>query len=91
MCAITEKHCKIFGEKVLVLANRGTDPVAVEALVSAMPSKPPHSVVKLLQDIFSRPDLATNFFYTNDLRVLFDVLIRELSDRSHGDPVCPAI
>ena len=45
----------------------------------------PHSVLKLLQDIFSRKATGETFFFTNDLRVLVEVLVRELGDREHGD------
>jgi hypothetical protein len=43
--------------------------------------------MKMLKDIFDRPQIGSDFFYTNDLNVLVEVIIRELSDRQHADPV----
>lgn len=50
----------------------------------------PNSVLKMLQDIFSRIETA-NIFFTNDLMVLIDIVLRQLTDRSHGDKVCTFI
>ena len=47
---------------------------------------PPHSVVKLMVDLFSDPTIA-RLFYTNDVRVLVDIVVRNLADLSPGDPV----
>eukprot|EP00050_Salpingoeca_kvevrii_P001420 m.169443 g.169443 ORF g.169443 m.169443 type:complete len:648 (+) comp10367_c0_seq11:1236-3179(+) len=73
---------RVFGEKLLLLANRGQDPVAFE-------SRPTHAVFKLLIDLASRHATGRNFFYTNDLRVLMDVLLRELTDRDRHDERFP--
>lgn len=47
---------------------------------------PPHSVVKLFLDLFSRKATAV-LFYTNDVKVLIDIVVRNISDLSAGDPV----
>jgi Protein of unknown function (DUF2013) len=40
----------------------------------------------MLVDLFSIPE-TTNLFYTNDIKVLIDILVRQLSDLSAGDMV----
>jgi Protein of unknown function (DUF2013) len=47
---------------------------------------PPHSVRKLVSDLFSNRKTAA-LFYTNDVKVLIDIVTRELSDQSAGDQV----
>lgn len=50
-------------------------------------TKPPvNSVLKMLVDLFSIPE-TTLLFYTNDVKVLIDILVRQLSDLSAGDSV----
>lgn len=50
-------------------------------------TKPPvNSVLKMLVDLFSAPE-TTLLFYTNDIKVLIDILVRQLSDLSAGDVV----
>lgn len=76
------KTSKSFTEKILLLINREDDPVFV-----LKHTKPPvNSVLKILIDLFSISETA-NFFYTNDIKVLIDILVRQLSDLSSGDPV----
>lgn len=41
----------------------------------------------MLVDLFSKPETA-GLFYTNDNKVLIDILVRQLSDLSAGNPVC---
>lgn len=43
-------------------------------------------VLKMLVDLFSRPETAS-IFYTNDNKVLIDILVRQLSDLSAGEPI----
>lgn len=50
---------------------------------------PPHSVLKLFLDLFSSRDTA-DLFYTNDVKVLIDIVVRNISDLSPGDPVSNA-
>lgn len=47
---------------------------------------PPHSVLKLFVDLFSTSQTAT-LFYTNDTKVLIDIIVRQLADLSPGDNV----
>lgn len=74
---------KTFTEKILVLLNREEDPLLYfdhERLML------PNSVLKMFVDLFSTPD-TSNLFYTNDNKVLIDILVRQLSDLSPGEPV----
>lgn len=76
------KTSKSFTEKILLLINREEDPVFV-----LKHTKPPiNSVLKILVDLFAIPE-TTNLFYTNDIKVLIDILVRQLSDLSAGDVV----
>ncbi|CAG2063794.1 unnamed protein product, partial [Timema podura] len=45
---------------------------------------PPHSVLKLFVDIFTNERTST-LFYTNDTKVLIDIIVRQLTDLSPGD------
>lgn len=45
-----------------------------------------NSVLKMFIDLFSLPETA-GLFYSNDNKVLIDILVRQLSDLSAGDPV----
>jgi hypothetical protein len=58
------------------------DPVRIFEHVPA----PPHSVVKLFVDLFSNAQTAA-LFYTNDTKVLIDIIVRQLADLSPGDSV----
>ncbi|KAK6625063.1 hypothetical protein RUM43_005354 [Polyplax serrata] len=71
---------KTFTEKILLLLNREDDPVRIFDHEPA----PPHSVLKLFIDIFSNSATA-NLFYTNDVKVLIDIMVRQLADLSPGD------
>ncbi|XP_067641873.1 NCK-interacting protein with SH3 domain isoform X2 [Eurosta solidaginis] len=73
---------KIFTEKILLLLNREEDPVRV--LKHSTESM--NSVLKMFIDIFSNPDTA-GMFYTNDNKVLIDILVRQLSDLCAGNPM----
>ncbi|XP_063267359.1 NCK-interacting protein with SH3 domain isoform X2 [Prinia subflava] len=73
-------NVKIFTEKLLLLLNRGDDPVCI---FKHQP-QPPHSVLKFLQDIFASKDTASIFYHT-DMMVLIDILVRQLADLSPGD------
>ncbi|CAO1398742.1 unnamed protein product [Diamesa tonsa] len=76
----TMKTSKSFTEKILLLINREEDPVFV-----LKHTEPPiNSVLKMLVDLFSIPE-TTTLFYTNDIKVLIDILVRQLSDLSAGD------
>ncbi|XP_042705737.1 NCK-interacting protein with SH3 domain isoform X2 [Chrysemys picta bellii] len=73
-------NVKTFTEKVLLLLNRGDDPVCI---FKHQP-QPPHSVLKFLQDIFASKDTA-NIFYHTDMMVMIDITVRQIADLSPGD------
>ncbi|XP_046735610.1 NCK-interacting protein with SH3 domain isoform X1 [Diprion similis] len=70
---------KTFTEKILLLLNREEDPVRI---FDHQPA-PPHSVLKLFVDLFSN-DVTASLFYTNDIKVLIDIIVRQLFDISPG-------
>ncbi|XP_021340230.1 NCK-interacting protein with SH3 domain-like, partial [Mizuhopecten yessoensis] len=71
-----------FTEKILILFNRRDDPVKMfDHQVTSV-----HSVIKFLTDLFSSTATA-NLLYTNDAKVLVDILIRQLTDLQPGDQV----
>ncbi|KAM8929939.1 NCK-interacting protein with SH3 domain [Pelodytes ibericus] len=78
LCKIS--NVKIFTEKLLLLLNRGDDPVCI---FEHQP-RPLHSVLKLLQDVFSSQDTA-NLFYHSDMMVTIDIIVRQIADLSPGD------
>lgn len=71
---------KGFTEKILLLLNREEDPVRI---FDHEPG-PPHSLLKLFIDVFGK-EATANLFYTNDTKVLIDIVVRQLSDLSAGD------
>ncbi|XP_023940487.1 NCK-interacting protein with SH3 domain [Bicyclus anynana] len=73
-------NAKTFCEKVLLLLNREEDPVHIFDHEPA----PPHSVLKLVIDLFSRKKTADHF-YTNDLKVAIGIIVRQLADLCPGD------
>ncbi|KAL8610250.1 hypothetical protein ACOMHN_038945 [Nucella lapillus] len=73
---------KVFTERIMVWINRGDDPVK---MFDFKPT-PPNSVLKLFLDLYS--DLTTSdLLYTNDAKVLMDVIIGRLSNLGAGDKV----
>ena len=71
---------KAFSEKLMLLINREEDPVCLkEPLV-------PDSMTKFCLDLFSS-DVTAGMLYTSDLKVLIDIITRQLSDRAPGDQV----
>ncbi|CAB3242387.1 unnamed protein product [Arctia plantaginis] len=76
----TRDIAKTFCEKVLLLLNHEEDPVHIFDHEPA----PPHSVLKLVIDLFSRNKTADHF-YTNDVKVAIDIIVRQLADLSPGD------
>ncbi|XP_063378241.1 NCK-interacting protein with SH3 domain [Cydia fagiglandana] len=73
-------NAKTFCEKVLLLLNREDDPVHIFDHEPA----PAHSVLKLVTDLFSRKKTAEHF-YTNDVKVAIDIIVRQLADLSPGE------
>ncbi|XP_076242766.1 NCK-interacting protein with SH3 domain [Calliopsis andreniformis] len=79
--ALKEKTvAKSFTEKILLLFNREEDPVRI----FDHEPPPPHSVLKLFIDLFSN-DITASLFYTNDVKVLIDIILRQLYDMFPGD------
>ncbi|XP_054537807.1 NCK-interacting protein with SH3 domain isoform X8 [Pan troglodytes] len=80
--AALSKHAnvKIFSEKLLLLLNRGDDPVRI----FKHEPQPPHSVLKFLQDVFGSPATAAIFYHT-DMMALIDITVRHIADLSPGD------
>jgi len=78
--------CTTLSEKVMLLVNRGDDPVLLheDQFESDSELAPPSSVLKFLQDIFSLPSSAASFLYTNDLLVLVDIILRNITDLYSG-------
>lgn len=75
-----KKTVKVFSEKILLLFNRDEDPVQ---MFDHEP-RPPNSVMKLLHDMYSTKGTA-NILYTNDAKVLIDIILRHLIDLPPGD------
>ncbi|XP_034951064.1 NCK-interacting protein with SH3 domain [Chelonus insularis] len=71
---------KTFTQKILLLLNREEDPVRI---FDHQPA-PPHSVLKLFIDLFASEKTAL-LFYTNDVKVLIDIVLRQLFDIPPGD------
>nr|XP_033334740.1 NCK-interacting protein with SH3 domain isoform X1 [Megalopta genalis]XP_033334741.1 NCK-interacting protein with SH3 domain isoform X1 [Megalopta genalis]XP_033334742.1 NCK-interacting protein with SH3 domain isoform X1 [Megalopta genalis] len=71
---------KIFTEKILLLFNREEDPVRI----FDHEPPPPHSILKLFIDLFNN-DVTAGLFYTNDVKVLIDIILRQLYDMFPGD------
>ncbi|XP_069329715.1 NCK-interacting protein with SH3 domain isoform X1 [Eulemur rufifrons] len=80
--AALSKHTnvKIFSEKLLLLLNRGDDPVRI----FKHEPQPPHSILKFLQDVFGSPSTAAIFYHT-DMMALIDITVRHIADLSPGD------
>ncbi|XP_007533640.2 NCK-interacting protein with SH3 domain [Erinaceus europaeus] len=80
--AALSKHAnvKIFSEKLLLLLNRGDDPVRI----FKHEPQPPHSILKFLQDVFASPTTA-GIFYQTDMMALIDITVRQIADLSPGD------
>ncbi|XP_042870850.1 NCK-interacting protein with SH3 domain-like isoform X1 [Penaeus japonicus] len=74
------ENTKYFTEKLLLLFNREEDPLA---MFDHEP-RPPHSVLKMMRDMYSTRATAS-IFYTNDECVVCDIIIRQLSDLPADD------
>ncbi|XP_016837235.1 NCK-interacting protein with SH3 domain isoform X1 [Nasonia vitripennis] len=71
---------KTFTEKILLLLNREVDPVRIFDHEPA----PPDSILKLFVDLFTSDETAS-LFYTNDIKVLIDIILRQLFDIAPGE------
>jgi len=90
---------KTYTEKILLLLNREDDPAAVigrdhlifdegddsETGDDWHGKSLPNSVVKVIMDMFGNKN-CRNLFYTNDLYVLIDIIVRQMNDLSTDDP-----
>lgn len=71
---------KVLTEKLLLMVNREEDPVHM----FDHSTKNPNPALKLLRDILQSPDTA-QLFYTNDIKVLLDILVRNVTDLTAED------
>jgi len=83
---------KTFMEKILLLLNREEDPTTIiEGEYTDIGSnvqgrsEDVHATQKVILDIFKHKT-CHKLFYTNDLYVLIDIIVRALSDLSYEDP-----
>ncbi|XP_061583113.1 NCK-interacting protein with SH3 domain-like [Cololabis saira] len=82
MRELKQKNVKILTEKVLLLLNRGDDPVCM--FKHTPPA--PHAVLKFLQDVFASQETA-DIFYRTDMMVMIDIAVRQISDLSPGEKI----
>ncbi|KAG8231623.1 hypothetical protein J437_LFUL010301 [Ladona fulva] len=86
--SLTEKTLLLINREGLdsnVIGNQRTwDPVGAFSSARHSTSVQTHSVLKLVGDLFGDTHTAA-LFYTNDTKVLIDILVRQLSDLSPGD------
>ncbi|CAL4162020.1 unnamed protein product, partial [Meganyctiphanes norvegica] len=75
-----QESTKYFTEKLLLLFNREEDPLAIFEHTP----RPPHSVIKMMLDVYSNP-VTSQMIYTNDERVVCDIMLRQLSDLAPED------
>ncbi|XP_076012874.1 NCK-interacting protein with SH3 domain [Genypterus blacodes] len=80
MQELRKQNVKNLSEKVLLLLNRGDDPVCM--FKHTPPA--PHSILKFLQDVLASPETA-DIFYSTDMMVMIDIAVRQISDLSPGD------
>ncbi|KAJ7999451.1 hypothetical protein DPEC_G00194570 [Dallia pectoralis] len=80
MQTVIKKNVKVFSEKIVLLLNRGDDPVCVFKHTPAAP----HAILKFLQDVFASRESA-DIFYQTDMMVMIDIAVRCISDLSPGD------
>jgi len=83
---------KTFMEKILLLLNREEDPTTIiegeyTGIGAEIEDRPEnvHATQKVILDIFKHKT-CHKLFYTNDLYVLIDIIVRALSDLSYEDP-----
>ncbi|KAL9960757.1 hypothetical protein ACROYT_G034256 [Oculina patagonica] len=75
----SRQTAKTFSEKIMLLINREEDPTAMFQYPRACPD----SVLKFLTDIFSSQE-TSGFFYTSDMMILIEIVLRQLADLSPG-------
>ncbi|EDV28999.1 expressed hypothetical protein, partial [Trichoplax adhaerens] len=72
---ITQEFCS----SLILLFNRNVDPVGV-----TVSNQNPSAVIKMMLDMFSSEAVAS-VFYTNDVKVILDIILRNLTDLPSGD------
>ncbi|XP_046680043.1 LOW QUALITY PROTEIN: NCK-interacting protein with SH3 domain [Homalodisca vitripennis] len=72
-------NAKVFTEKILLILNREDDPLRAYSSTSGG-----KSIFKMFYDLFSF-DKTAALVYTNDIKVLIDMIVRQLTDLSPGD------
>ena len=75
-----KRTSKILSEKLMLLVNRGDDPVNIFGYLDRCPD----SLLKFFEDIFSS-ETTSGLFFTNDLMVLIDIVLRQVLDLSPGE------
>lgn len=70
--AAEHKSARYFAEALLLLLNKGKMTILVKTL-------------KLIDNIFENEKTKESFFYTNDLKALVDILVREISNTSSDE------
>ncbi|XP_065672349.1 NCK-interacting protein with SH3 domain isoform X4 [Hydra vulgaris] len=73
---------RMLSEKLMLLFNRETDPVALFSFSISCPD----SVLKFLNDVFSTKRAST-MFYTSDMSVMIEIILRQLFNRPSKDQV----
>lgn len=79
--ALDGRVCESLAQHLVQFLNRGVDPLSPTR--GGKESR--GAGLKLLMDIFGSATVGKTFMFTSDLNVMLDVLIRELTDRDHGD------
>ncbi|KAI5720446.1 hypothetical protein M8J77_006718 [Diaphorina citri] len=79
-CLQDRSQANVFTSKLLQMFNREEDPVRLFPHEPA----PMHSVLKMMIDLFDNPHTAS-LFYTNDVKVVIDILVRMINDISSGE------
>lgn len=79
--ALESRVCESLSQRLVQFLNRGVDPLSSTRRGAGSPD----AGLKLLMDIFNSGTVGKTFMFTSDLNVMLDVLIRELTDRDHGD------
>ena len=72
----------LFLTEIITLFNRNIDPLS-QFYMNKRPTNESNSVLKLMIDIFSNR-AAIKKIYTNDLKVIMDVILMSMSNLSHG-------
>eukprot|EP00095_Tigriopus_kingsejongensis_P003296 snap_masked-scaffold355_size198070-processed-gene-0.1 protein:Tk03296 transcript:snap_masked-scaffold355_size198070-processed-gene-0.1-mRNA-1 annotation:"nck-interacting protein with sh3 domain isoform x1" len=83
-CLSGRSGAKTWTEKILLLLNREEDPTAILGQDTGG-KELPHAVHKVIMDMFLH-ETCHQLFYTNDIYVLIDIIVRQLSDLGYEEP-----